>query len=81
MNIKQVEEKILGYVQESLGKKVERETPLISNGLLDSFSLLSFISFIENEFGIAFALEEMMAEHFESVTSASALINKKLAEK
>lgn len=45
--------------------------------LIDSFGILTFISLIENEFGISIDGNDISAENFQSVDSIEALLLRK----
>lgn len=46
---------------------------------VDSIGMLEFLSFLETEFGINVEGEEMIPEHFESITAAAGYEAKKLS--
>lgn len=50
-------------------KKIESDSAdLIKNGLLDSFTMIQLISFIESELGTKVDMEEIGPDNFNSVT-------------
>ena len=51
-------------------------TPLITSGIVDSFSMVSLKRFIEKKYGISVPDEEASAEAFDTVTSIVALVKK-----
>jgi len=54
---------------------------LIDSGIIDSFGIISLISFLEPAFGIKIASEDLAQENFESLVSLERFINEKLAQK
>ncbi len=55
--------------------------PLIENHVVDSMGLLMLVSFVEERFGITLADEELVPEHFGSIRSIAALVEKRMAER
>lgn len=58
-------------------KNVGDEQPLLEGGLIDSLGILEVVSFIETEFNIAVADEELLPENFGSVRSLSIFVKHK----
>ena len=48
--------------------------PLISNGLIDSFSLMDLALFVEDTFGIRIEDTELNADTFDNLTQLTSLI-------
>ena len=57
--------------------KILDDTPLISSGLVDSFSMVSLKAFIEEEYGLLLSDDEATTEAFDTVTKIVALIQGK----
>lgn len=57
---------------------LEFDTPLISNGLLDSMAILALIEFAEKTFGIVFSQDDFIPDNFETARALGALIREKL---
>ena len=51
---------------------------LIDNGILDSIGLIKFLTFIEDTFSIKISDNEFLPENFETLSSISNLIDKKI---
>lgn len=51
-------------------------TPLISSGIVDSFSMVSLKRFLEKQYGISIPDEQASADAFDTVSSIVALIKK-----
>lgn len=56
------------------------ETALIDDGILDSFDIVSIISEIDDEFGVAIRISELEPENFNSIQSIYSLIQKLQSE-
>lgn len=53
------------------------DDPLLDGGLLHSLGILELVEFIEAEFGIVFADDEVAADVFETIGSLSAFVRRK----
>jgi len=62
------------YVEEGDDVEVTDETPLISGGLVDSFSMASLKLFLETEYDIKIPDERATAEAFDTVNAIAALV-------
>lgn len=51
------------------------ETPLISNGLVDSFSMVSLLVFLENTFSIKIPPNKATRQSFDSINRIVDLVN------
>ena len=63
------------YVEDE-SMEITAETPLITSGLVDSFSMVSLKMFLEEEFSVKLADDEATTEAFDTVDSIIALVNK-----
>jgi acyl carrier protein/D-alanine--poly(phosphoribitol) ligase subunit 2 len=54
------------------------DTPLISSGYVDSFSMVSLLVFLENKFKIKIPPSKATPEAFDSVNNIVALVNQYL---
>jgi len=82
-NIEEMQEAILEYVideyvDEDDDEEVECDTPLISSGIVDSFSMVSLKVFLEKKYQIKLPDDEATPEAFDTVNSIIALVNKHL---
>ncbi|MBM3319578.1 MAG: acyl carrier protein [Candidatus Eisenbacteria bacterium] len=77
--------KIIEFIREEYleddSMELKDDTPLISSGIVDSFSMVSLKMYLEVELGIKMTDEEASTEAFDSVNSILELVRKKLAEK
>ena len=53
------------------------EDPLLRTGILDSLGILEVVAFIESEFGILVADEELIPESFESIATMARFVDGK----
>lgn len=55
-------------------RRINADEPLISGGLIDSFSLMDLALYVEDTFGVRIEDTELNAETFDSLNQLSALI-------
>lgn len=74
----QLKDVILKYVTEEYleadSDPITYETPLISGGIVDSFSMVSLKRFLENKYDISIPDEKATPEAFDSVTRIAELV-------
>lgn len=79
MNLDEMKELILNYVikeyLEEEDAEITCDTPLISNGYVDSFSMVSLLVFLEHKFEIKIPSSKATPEAFDSVNRIVALVN------
>lgn len=70
------------YISEELlvadGMALQADSPLWG-GVLDSAGLMQLITYIEEQFGIEIADDELTSAHFGSVSEIAALVDRKTA--
>jgi acyl carrier protein/D-alanine--poly(phosphoribitol) ligase subunit 2 len=75
---------VLSYVikeyMEDGDEVITYDSPLISSGYVDSFSMVSLLVFLENKFKIKIPPEKATPEAFDSVNSIVALVNQYLKQ-
>ena len=59
------------------GRQIGRDEPILSSGLIDSFSLIDVALFVEDTFGVRIADTELNAGTFDSLSELAALIEKR----
>jgi acyl carrier protein len=73
---------VLNYVikeyMEDGDEEITYDTPLISSGFVDSFSMVSLLVFLENKFKIKIPPSKATPEAFDSVNSIVALVKQYL---
>jgi acyl carrier protein len=79
MNLEEMKDLVLNYVikefLEDVDEEITYDTPLISSGYVDSFSMVSLLVFIENKFKIKIPPSKATTEAFDSVNKIVALVN------
>ncbi len=61
------------YVEDDT--EITYDTPLISGGIVDSFSMVSLKRFLENKYNISIPDDKATPEAFDSVNKIVALVN------
>lgn len=64
------------YVDEDDDMEIDSDTPLISSGLVDSFSMVSLKVFLEKKYSIRLPDDEATPEAFDTVNSICELVKK-----
>ena len=59
---------------------IDDETLLVTNGIVDSTGMLEVITFLEQQFGIRIADQEMTPENLESVSRIARFVSRKRGE-
>ncbi|MCB1216754.1 acyl carrier protein [bacterium] len=80
----ELREKIIQFIHDEYvddGTEVDDNTPLISSGLVDSFSMVSLKLYLEQEFEIEIDDDEASTEEFETVSRIQSLVSRKLQER
>jgi acyl carrier protein len=76
---------ILEYVTkeylEDDSEPLNYETPLISGGIVDSFSMVSLKRFLENKYSIQIPDEKATPEAFDTVTKIASLVQEFVGKK
>ena len=83
-----MKEMILSYIKkeyldedEADDMTLDEHTPLISSGIVDSFSMVSLKRFLEKKYEVKLPDDEATPQAFDTVTSIIELVNKHLAKK
>lgn len=74
-------EYVINEYQEDEDDEITYDTPLISSGFVDSFSMVSLKVFLEKKFNISIPDEEATPEAFDSVNKIVDLVNGYLEKK
>ncbi|MCI0496022.1 acyl carrier protein [candidate division KSB1 bacterium] len=73
-----MQKSILNYVKneylEDEDEEINADTPLISGGIVDSFSMVSLKRFLENKYKISIPDEKATPEAFDTVNKICALV-------
>ena len=74
----ELKDNILAYVTkeylEDDSEPINYETPLISGGIVDSFSMVSLKRFLENKYNISIPDDKASPEAFDSVNKIAVLV-------
>jgi acyl carrier protein len=68
------------YLEEDSGMDVTETTPLISSGIVDSFSMVSLKTFLEKKFNIKIPDEKATPEAFDTVNNIIKLLKEYMKE-
>lgn len=68
------------YLDEDSDQEIDENTKLISNGIVDSFSMVSLKTFLEKKFQIKIPDEKATPEAFDSVNNIMALLKEFVKE-
>jgi acyl carrier protein len=78
-NLQEMKDLVLNYVineyLEDEDETITYDTPLISSGYVDSFSMVSLLVFLENKFKIKIPPSKATPEAFDSVNNIVALVS------
>ena len=64
------------YLEEGDDRVVDESTPLISGGIVDSFSMVSLKRFLERKFSISIPDADASPQAFDTVNSIAALVTR-----
>jgi len=64
------------YLEEGDDREILETTPLISGGIVDSFSMVSLLRFLEKKYSIHIPDEAATPEAFDSVERIAALVRR-----
>ncbi len=69
-----IEKYIATQILKQPNRKITPEEPLISSGLIDSFSLMDIALFIEDKFGVRIEDTELNVNTFDNLTQLASLV-------
>lgn len=69
-----IEKYIAAQVLKQPNRRIQPEEPLISSGLIDSFSLMDLALFVEDTFGVRIEDTELNANTFDNLTQLVSLV-------
>ena len=75
--IAQLEDKIVLQILKQPGRHIEKDEPIISSGLIDSFSLVDVALLVEDAYGVRIADTELNAGTFDTLAQLAALIEQR----
>jgi len=78
MNMDEMQKTILNYIREEYltdeNEEIGVDTPLISGGIVDSFSMVSLKRFLEKKFNISIPDEKATPEDFDTVNKICGIV-------
>jgi acyl carrier protein len=81
----EMQQVVLDYIKreylEDESQEITPDTPLISGGIVDSFSMVSLKRFLENKYAISLPDDRATPEAFDSVNKICALVREFVAKK
>ncbi len=83
-NLIQIQEKIKKFIAETSytsPDQLENSTLIFEQGIMDSMGFISIIEFIEDNFSVTTADNELIESNFESIQAISDFIFRKLQSK
>lgn len=83
MNAEEIRESVKAFIlQEFLpGENPDallNDTPMVTQGIMDSLASLKLVTFLEESFGIEIEAHEVDAEHLDTLTDITNLVLEKL---
>jgi acyl carrier protein len=73
--LQSLEKQIASQILKQPNRAIAPDEPLISSGLIDSFSLMDLALFVEDTFGVRIEDTELNADTFDSLSQLAALIH------
>ena len=73
--VSNLEKYIAEQILKQPNRKILAEEPLISSGLIDSFSLMDLALFVEDSYGVRIEDTELNASTFDNLNQLAALID------
>jgi acyl carrier protein len=77
--VSEIEKYIATQIIKQPGRKIAADAPLISSGMIDSFSLMDLALFVEDTFGVRIEDTELNANTFDNLTQLATLIESRKA--
>jgi len=77
--ISEIEKHIATQILKQPGREIAADEPLISSGLIDSFSLMDLALFVEDTFGVRIEDTELNASTFDNLAQLASLIESRRA--
>jgi acyl carrier protein len=81
----QIEQKIREFIIKDLyyteDKAIADEDSFLETGVVDSMGVMELVAFIQSEFGIEVAQQEIVVENFDSIRKLANFVRRKLPPK
>jgi acyl carrier protein len=68
---------ITGHFSQARTRALSDDDALLESGIVDSLGVLDIVTFIESEFGVTVADEDLVREHFGSIARIAAYVEGK----
>lgn len=83
--MEEIKDKVREFVLDAAQRKglesVTDDESLTENGVIDSLAIFRLVSFLEDNFGVRIADEEIVGENFQSVRAIEGFVADKLSRK
>src|ERR1041385_1868616 len=80
----QIENKIREFILKSLyyaeDSDISDEGSFLETGVIDSMGVMELVTFIQSEFGVEVAQQEIVVENFDSIRKLADFVRKKLPQ-
>ena len=81
MQTNAVTEKIRDFIHDHFPlarqRKIAEDDPLLEKGIVDSLGVLDLVTFLENEFSINVADDELIPQNFQTINQLTAFVQAK----
>lgn len=81
----EIEQKIREFIVKNLyfaeGENIGDQDSFLETGVVDSMGVMELVSYIQAEFGVPVAQQEIVVENFDSIQKLAAFVRGKLAAK
>lgn len=75
--IEELGQKIAAQILKQPGRRIEKDEPIISSGLIDSFNLVDVALLVEDAYGVRIADTELNAATFDTLAQLATLIEER----
>lgn len=65
---------LVGHFPSARKQRLGDDDQLLANGILDSLGVLDLVGYLEQEFGISVADEDLVPDHFETLRRLTAFV-------
>ncbi len=81
MTREEIKNAIKTHFQQTVGMTPQENESLFEKGFLDSFGVVEFLGFLENQFGVSIRVEEITESNFSTLDRVADLIERQVEEK
>lgn len=80
-DVSSVEERVMRLARDAAGRvdddlEIDRDTPLLDLGVIDSLTVAEFVAMVEEEYGVSVPFSELVPVNFASVRSLTDLVDR-----